>query len=264
MVGFSRANQSLLDAAAVGDVDLAKAALAAGANPSVSWRRTRKKDNYANSALHIASERDHARVAELLIDAGADVEETNTGGATPLHVAAECGRDEMCIRLLAAGANIESKDHDGETPIHAAAGANNASTVRTLAAAGANPNSKSVIVGWTPLHCAAFFGSEAAAGALIAVGANPDAVSVHGDAPLHVLAESRYGDEATAKVLLAAGANPDAADCDGRTPADLAEQRNKADLAGLLRGYSRVRLERPELEAAASKGGDAVVRKRKI
>ena len=115
MVGFSRANQALLDAAADGDVAVAKAALAAGANPSVSWRWTRKKDNYANSALHIASERDHARVAELLIDAGADVEETNAGGATPLHVAAECGRDEMCIRLLAAGANIESKNHDGET-----------------------------------------------------------------------------------------------------------------------------------------------------
>jgi ankyrin repeat protein len=252
---FSRIDFVLLEACSSGDELAVKAALAAGANPDVTWMQARNSGKYGNSALHLSAERGFTGVADLLIAAGADVEARNSGGATPLHCAAALGRDEMCVRLLAAGADVESRDCDGETPLCHAAGGNQAATVRTLVAAGADLGARDSQEG-TPLHAATVCGSASAGEALLALGADPNASNALGETPLHSLSIDKYGDKATAAVLIDAGADPESRDRKGRTPSEFADGRGRGDLAGFIRGYAASRIELPELETSARDPGD--------
>lgn len=251
---FSRIDFFLLDACASGDERVVKAALAAGANPDVTWKQALDSGNYGNSALHLSAERGFTGVADLLIAAGADLESRNSGGATPLHCAAALGRDEMCIRLLAAGADVEARDCDGETPLCHAAGGNQAATVRTLVAAGADLGARDSQEG-TPLHAATVCGSASAGEALLALGADPNASNALGETPLHSLSIDKYGDKATAAVLIDAGADPESRDGKGRTPSEFADGRGRGDLAEFIRGYAAARGELPALQTSARKPG---------
>jgi ankyrin repeat protein len=87
--------------------------------------------------------REHAEVAELLLDQGADICATNGRGDTALHVAATAGFARVAAILLARGAAVEAVcPGDGDTPLHRAAAAGHAEVVRLLVAAGANVAAK--------------------------------------------------------------------------------------------------------------------------
>lgn len=99
--------------------------------------------NYHDGTLapiHMAM---NASTAQMLIDAGADV---NIGwqsagidlakGTTALHTAASSNNVELARVLLSAGANANARDSDGKTPLHS--GSMNADVVDLLLAAGAN------------------------------------------------------------------------------------------------------------------------------
>ncbi len=64
----------------------------------------RVSDEHLKTPLHWAAERDHDRVAEALIAAGADIEATTSWGATPLDWAATMGSTKVADVLLAHGA----------------------------------------------------------------------------------------------------------------------------------------------------------------
>lgn len=112
-------------------------------------------DKYAFTALHVLMTKDRPEVAQMLIDAGADVNARNDqqmtplylaqhrslvdllvkhgadlnsraqGGLTPLHVAASEGEDtgslEVIEALLKAGADATLRDDEGKTPKQIAA-----------------------------------------------------------------------------------------------------------------------------------------------
>ena len=64
------------------------------------------------SSLHIASEKGHADVLELLIDHRADVEAVVAPGTdprTPLHLAAEYAHEECVSLLLRRGADVRAE-----------------------------------------------------------------------------------------------------------------------------------------------------------
>lgn len=62
-------------------------------------------DQHAKTALHWAAELDRVEVAELLIDAGADIEARTSWGASPFDWAATMGSTRVAELLLAKGAS---------------------------------------------------------------------------------------------------------------------------------------------------------------
>lgn len=62
-------------------------------------------DEYDKTALHWAAEKDHAEIARVLLDAGADIEAKTNWGDTPLKWAATLGSANVAELLLGRGAS---------------------------------------------------------------------------------------------------------------------------------------------------------------
>ncbi len=61
-------------------------------------------DECRKTPLHWAAEKNHYEIAEMLLDAGAELEATTSWGATPLDWAATMGSAQVADLLLARGA----------------------------------------------------------------------------------------------------------------------------------------------------------------
>ncbi len=73
------------------------------------------------SALHLASEHDHAGIVQLLLAYGAQTEATSDGYWTPLLNAAQNGHDKIVDLLLNANADVNARTSSGMTSLHWAA-----------------------------------------------------------------------------------------------------------------------------------------------
>jgi Ankyrin repeats (3 copies)/Ankyrin repeat len=71
--------------------------------------------------LHLAALFGHVQVCELLLAAGAHVNQQDREGKAPLHWAAARGHLRVCNALLAAGADVSVQNTLGNTPLHEAA-----------------------------------------------------------------------------------------------------------------------------------------------
>ena len=60
-------------------------------------------------------------MAQLLLDAGASVDQSNKEGVTPLMVACQKGHKEVAQLLLDARANVDQSNKGGVTPLMFAA-----------------------------------------------------------------------------------------------------------------------------------------------
>lgn len=69
--------------------------------------------------LHMSARRGTPRIAEALLDAGADVDARDKNGETPLRRAVNCGQESVVSLLLKRGANPRSRDKNGRTPMDA-------------------------------------------------------------------------------------------------------------------------------------------------
>jgi ankyrin repeat protein len=100
-------------------------------------------------ALHWAAENGLTDVATLLIEQGADVDETDHFGNTALHLA--LAYPDLMALLLENGANVNARNAMGNTPLHLAV--KDRGAVETLLAAGADVNARNGL-GKTPLNYA--------------------------------------------------------------------------------------------------------------
>jgi ankyrin repeat protein len=92
-------------------------------------------------------------IANLLRDAGANIDPRDKDGATPLFEHVKSERAEMVAWCLANGADVNAKDKKGLTPLHRAAETENAAIVKSLLAAGAKTEVKNR-AGQTPAQLA--------------------------------------------------------------------------------------------------------------
>jgi len=70
----------------------------------------------------LGTERESIEILTQLLDAGAPLGATNTGGETALHGAAQRGADAVVRFLVDRGARLDAKDKAGRLPLHTAMG----------------------------------------------------------------------------------------------------------------------------------------------
>ncbi len=125
------------------------------------------------TALHWAALNGDLEIAEILIQAGANVKATTRlGGYTPLFMAAKSGFPDLVRVLVTAGANPKSPALDGITPLMMAASSNSAEAVKVLIEAGADVNAAETERGQTALAYAAAFNQPDAINVLLQRGAD--------------------------------------------------------------------------------------------
>eukprot|EP00744_Colponema_vietnamica_P013460 GILI01018857.1.p1 GENE.GILI01018857.1~~GILI01018857.1.p1 ORF type:complete len:435 (-),score=63.60 GILI01018857.1:19-1323(-) len=106
--------------------------------------------NYGN-ALHWASIIGDVQAAKMLIEKGANVNDTNcTRGRIPLHFAAEGNHAALIKYLVSSGADIQAKECYGWSPLHSAAAVNKTEAMAALVELGADLTVKTKS-GKTPL-----------------------------------------------------------------------------------------------------------------
>jgi ankyrin repeat protein len=130
------------------------------------------------TAIQWAAYRDDLEMADLLIAAGADIKLANREGATPLYLASVHGSAAMIGKLLEAGADPNQLGPEGETPLMLAARTGNLDAIRVLLEHHADVNAKDKLRGTTALMWAADQSHPEAVKLLLAHGA---AVSAQSD-----------------------------------------------------------------------------------
>ncbi len=204
------------------------------------------KKGWEGTSLHIAALYYRAEIAQILIDAGANVDIQDSGGYAPLHWASYGSRVSISTRqqredtvrvLLDANANVKLRTAiRGETPLHMAARTSVSDetselwhdafgvVIRMLIDAGADVDAKDNN-GSTPLHKVSDSNRPVdAVRALIKAGANVNAKNKRGTTPLHKVSNpNRPIDDVRAlvkagAVLVKAGADVNAKDINGQTP----------------------------------------------
>lgn len=169
------------------------------------------------------------RVAEFLLDHGADVEKFssqsgNISPLSPLMLAADAGHNTLVQLLLGRGAHVNAANPGGWTALHLAVLQGFTTVTETLLASNANPNTgcfrygfagaPGLTTGVTPLQLAANEGNPALVRLFLAKGANINATNSLGRTALSIVADNAT----TVQTLLAAGADPSVADVAGYTP----------------------------------------------
>ena len=95
--------------------------------------------------MHRAAYKNYPEIAQILIEAGADISAKDKYGKTPLHDATFRNSPEIAQLLIDAGADIEAKSKYGSTPLHRTAWQGSIDAMRALLQAGADPNARTKI-----------------------------------------------------------------------------------------------------------------------
>ena len=132
------------DAACMGDAETLRRLLAEGVSPDAA-----DDEDRGRTPLHVLcrnvenTTRHPAACFELLRDAGANLDATDSLGYTPLHYAASSKSVGMLSLLVQARVNVDAQNNSGFTALHLAARRSVVDCVEVLLAAGASVNARS-------------------------------------------------------------------------------------------------------------------------
>jgi len=225
---------------AKGDAEASTAA-SPGFNPLVDL-----PDARGDPPLITAIEDGHEGITEMLMKAGANIEQTSKDGSTPLLCACQRKLEGLVNALLRAGADVNKSNTKGATPLHAACwDAGRPSIVsELLLRAGAQTDIEiAPLDGETPLVEACAAGREDVVLLLLAAGANPNRTGPeptlktrrNGASPLGAAVVEGHGN--IVGILLRAGSNPRGVDDFGDSPMHDACRRNQSEIVQMLLSF---------------------------
>ena len=141
-------------AALSGKVEKLRRLLESGESPDTLYHQ--HAFYITKTPLHCLCERnnggDRAACFELLRDAGANLEASDSEGYRPLHFAARSKSVELVSLLVQARVNVDATLETGATALHLAARSGAVECVEVLLAAGASLNLREVHSGRTPFE----------------------------------------------------------------------------------------------------------------
>jgi cytohesin len=178
-IAMSDSQQSLLEAAAQGNIAVLETSIADGKKIS------KIADAQGFTALHLAARNGHKDTVAFLLKCGLPIEARSKDGFTPLHVAANSGHLELVKYLVKNGAHLNSKSDNGLTPLHMATSGDHAAIVEYFILQGAPINEKDSF-GFTPLHISAYYGIEKTTDVLLEYGADCTVRNIKGETPAKV------------------------------------------------------------------------------
>lgn len=216
---------NLPDAVRANDIAVVQSVIESGADVN--------EPDLWGTPLDIAVSKGSDKIAQILIDAGADVEGATlpgVGGEHPLHLAATRGSGVSTARLLISrGAQLDARDGAGRTPLITAVLADNVEVADALLAAGADIEAVDSNLGASPLSWAACWERFKTAKFLLSKGAQINRkAGPDGDTPLHHAVMCK-GFEMI-KYLVANGADVNATNNSGLTPIQRTYHRKQKEL----------------------------------
>ncbi|XP_075058880.1 ankyrin repeat domain-containing protein 6 isoform X3 [Mixophyes fleayi] len=186
---------------------------------------------HGRTPLHLAANKGHLNVVQILLKAGCDLDIQDDGHQTALHRAAVVGNSDILAVLIQEGCALDRQDKDGNTALHEAAWHGFSQSVKLLVKAGANVLAKNK-AGNTPLHLACQNGHSQSCRVLLLAGSRADLKNHAGDTCLHVAA--RYNHLSVIRILLSAFCSVNVKNQVGDTPLHVAAALNHRKVIKVL------------------------------
>ncbi|XP_053566517.1 ankyrin repeat domain-containing protein 6 isoform X2 [Bombina bombina] len=216
-------SERLLVAAYKGQVDNVVQLINKGAKVAVTKN--------GRTPLHLAANKGHLNVVQILLKAGCDLDIQDDGNQTALHRAAVVGNSDILAALIQEGCSLDRQDKDGNTALHEAAWHGFSQSVKLLVKAGANVLARNK-AGNTPLHLACQNGHSQSCRILLLAGSRADLKNNAGDTCQHVAA--RYNHLSIIRVLLSAFCSVNEKNQAGDTPLHVAAALNHRKVIKVL------------------------------
>ncbi|MEQ5768100.1 ankyrin repeat domain-containing protein [Halomonas sp. H33-56] len=226
-----------------------------------------KLGDFEHTPLHIAAARGATRVAELLLEHGADPAAAIGDGRTALHLAAEHGHPDTLALLCHTTATLDARDHREDTkaeqPIHqtalqASVTGGHVACAEVLLRAGSDPNTqlhwpgRSPFAGWNLVHLCADQGHAEPIRLLARHGADMQATTPDGRTALHLAALANRAEVVTALLDLG-GVSVDVLDKHAMSALQLACLKGASEAAKVLLIGQGV-IEQADIEQATEPG----------
>uniref|UniRef100_A0A8I3MZJ8 Ankyrin repeat domain 6 n=1 Tax=Canis lupus familiaris TaxID=9615 RepID=A0A8I3MZJ8_CANLF len=153
---------------------------------------------HGRTPLHLAANKGHLSVVQILLKAGCDLDVQDDGDQTALHRATVVGNTEVIAALIQEGCALDRQDKDGNTALHEASWHGFSQSAKLLVKAGANVLAKNK-AGDTALHVAAALNHKKVVKILLEAGADGTIVNNAGQTPLET---ARYHNNPEVALLL--------------------------------------------------------------
>ncbi|KAM0271628.1 hypothetical protein ACHAQH_009035, partial [Verticillium albo-atrum] len=219
------AGRSVLDlCCAQGNVEFAEMILDAGVDIET-------KAGTGRTPLYSASRHGQSRLVQTLLERGARVDVMNRYGWTPVNLAADGGHVEVVKQLVANGADFRAADNDGWTTVNYAANNGHLEVVMFLVEKDADITIANND-GWTTVHGAANNNHLDVVKFLVEKGADIMVVDKFGWTPVNAAADN--GHLEVVKFLVEKSIDITVANNDGWTPVHAAADNGHLDVVKFL------------------------------